>query len=135
MYSMVFIKVAIGTTQRGSSLIKLCVLALAAALDVMRLMLARDGQQEQPIAHVFTPEEQACLSELAPTLEGRTEKQQNPHPQQTLAWASWIIARLGGWNGYRSQHPPGPITFYRGLKQFENLSQGWMLARKLMYNP
>jgi hypothetical protein len=121
--------------QRGSSLMKLCVLALSAALDVMRLMLARNGKQEQPIAHVFTLEEQACLIELAPTMEGPTQKQQNPHPQQTLAWASWIIARLGGWNGYQSQHPPGPITFYRGLKQFEILSQGWMLARKLMYNP
>lgn len=121
--------------QRGSSLMKLCVLALAAALDVMRLMLARSGEQEQPIAHVFTEEEQECLNDLAPTLEGRTQKQQNPHPKQTLAWASWIIARLGGWNGYQSQHSPGPITFYRGLKQFEIFSQGWKLARKLMYNP
>ena len=121
--------------QRGSSLIKLSVLALAAALDVMRLMLARDGQHEQPIGHVFNTEEQACLTELAPTLEGRTQKQKNPHRKHTLAWASWIIARLGGWKGYQSQKPPGPITFYRGLKQFQTLSQGWKLAKKVMYNP
>jgi hypothetical protein len=44
------------------------------------------------------------------------------------AWATWIIARLGGWSGYRSQKPPGISTLVCGLRQFESFFQGWKLA-------
>jgi hypothetical protein len=71
------------------------------------------------------------MAELAPTLEGNTPKQRNPHPSGSLAWAAWLIARLGGGNGYASRRPPGVITMYRGLKHFEVLFLGWQLARKL----
>jgi len=45
-----------------------------------------------------------------------------------LAWAAWLIARLGGWSGYQSQRPPGIVTFYRGLQTFESIFLGWKLA-------
>lgn len=32
----------------------------------------------------------------APSVEGKTQLQQNPYPLSSLAWATWIIARLGG---------------------------------------
>ena len=63
-------------------------------------------------------------------MEGKTEKQKNPHPPQTLSWASWVIARLGGWKGYASESPPGPITMLRGLTKFEAQFQGWLLAHQ-----
>ena len=34
------------------------------------------------------------LVALGPTLEGKTKRQQNPHPIRSLARASWNIARL-----------------------------------------
>ena len=62
-------------------------------------------------------------------LEGKTEKQKNPYTKNSMAWASWIIARLGGWNGYRSESPPGPIVMLRGLQKFELQYEGWLLAQ------
>ena len=61
-----------------------------------------------PAANVFTEPEIDTLAALQPTLEGSTERQQNRHPPFSLAWAAWIIARLGGWNCYYK--PPGPIS-------------------------
>jgi hypothetical protein len=37
------------------------------------------------------------LVALLGKVEVKTQKQQNPHPKKNIAWASWIIARFGGW--------------------------------------
>lgn len=121
--------------ERGSALQRLAVLALGAALDVLRLLLAERGENEQPLEQVFDALQRECLQRVGPTLEGKTTKQQNPHPPQTLAWAAWIVARLGGWKGYRSQRPAGPLTYRRGLTAFALLCQGLALARPDVYNP
>ncbi len=60
-----------------------------------------------------------CLSDIEPTLQGNTVKQKNPHPRLSLSWATWIIARLGGWSGYCSQLSPGMPTIVYGLQCFE----------------
>jgi hypothetical protein len=69
------------------------------------------------------------LVALGPTLEGKSERQQNPHPARGLVWAAWIIARLGGWNCYYKL--PGPITFRRGVEQFHTIRRGRMLEMRL----
>lgn len=114
--------------ESGQALRRLVLLGLGAALDVLRLLLAERGQSDQPLEQLFGPAEQACLEALARTLEGRSEKQRNPHASLTLAWAAWVIARLGGWKGYRSQRAAGPITYRRGLTRFALLCQGYQLA-------
>jgi hypothetical protein len=106
---------------------KLCMLGLSVALQILQLTLGRD-QQTASASVVFNQAQQQCLEQIAPSLNGRTPKQQNPHPPHSLAWAAWIIARLGGWSGYQSQRPPGIVTFYRGLEQFEGIFLGWQLA-------
>ena len=107
---------------------KLAVLALEPAFKVMQLVRARDGS-EPGVDRLFSKQEQLCLHTLLPTLKGKTDKQKNPHPPASLAWAAWLIARPGGWNGYVSQRPPGVITFYRGLDKFETIFLGWQLAQ------
>jgi hypothetical protein len=107
---------------------RLTILALSVALQLLQLLEGRDD----PMAAAqvaFSAQEQQCLTHLAPSLQGRTHKQQNPYPPASLPWATWLIARLGGWSGYRSQSPPGIPTLVRGLRQFESIFQGWNLAQ------
>lgn len=109
-------------------LTKLAVLALQVAVKSLQLTRARDGTDARLATDAFEPEELTVLTALQPKLEGKTAKQKNPHGQGQLAWAAWIIARLGGWKGYASESPPGPITMLRGMQQFASLRSGWALA-------
>lgn len=114
--------------ETGEGLIKLGILALFIAVKTMQLTMARAGK-EQAIKAVFNEIECEVLSAVLPKLEGKTEKQKNPYQIDQLSWASWIIARLGGWKGYKSESPPGPITMLRGLKRFQSLLEGYQLAK------
>jgi hypothetical protein len=59
-------------------------------------------------------------------LEGKTERQRNPHPKGSLAFAAWVIARLGGWTGYYGK--PGPKVMRIGLADFRAIKYGATLA-------
>ena len=108
-------------------LLKLATIATKAAALILQLVQTRDGRSAEPASLAFTQEEMAALEAVNPQVEGKTEKQKNPHTRHGLAWAAWIIARLGGWDGYRSSRPPGPITFKHGLEYFRALATGWQL--------
>jgi hypothetical protein len=108
-------------------LTNLALMALIAAVQIMQLVQARDGNTSQTIQSVFTEPEIEVLKQLNPTLEGRTDKLKNPHPPQSLAFAAWVIARLAGWSGYKSQRPAGPITMKLGFNRFKAIAQGFYL--------
>lgn len=114
----------------GHALMNLVTAALIAAMQTLQLTLARDGTTRQPIGDAFTAAERRVLAAAERSLPGKTAKQLNPHPPDSLAWAAWIIARLGGWTGYASQRPPGPKTMHLGLTEFEALAQGWLLCEE-----
>lgn len=106
---------------------KLCIMALSVAVTILQLTLGRENTAETADL-VFDPPRQRFVEQLVPKVEGHTQKQKNPYPIRSLAWLAWLIARLGGWSGYRSQRPPGFQTIYRGLQQFEMMFTGWQLA-------
>jgi hypothetical protein len=112
--------------QRADRLIKLVAIAAKAAAVIMQLVQARDGKDHQPAELAFSSNEINALGALNKTREGKTALQKNPHPPGTLAWAAWIVAKLGGWDGYKSSKPPGPITFFNGLEYFRAFAHGWM---------
>jgi len=65
-----------------------------------------------------------------PFVDKRLKKTVNYYSIENLAWASWIIARLGGWKGYvKSEGFAGPITIGRGLKMFYGIYDGWKLCK------
>lgn len=113
--------------ETAGGLLKLTAIAAHAACITLQLVQARDGHSQQPIDVVFTPVEVQTLEALLPTVEGATAAQKNPHPRHSLAWAAWIVAKLGGWDGYQSSKPPGPITFRHGLEYFHSIALGWSL--------
>jgi len=111
----------------AEALIKLTAIAAKAAAVILQLVQARDGKTEEPASNAFSPSDIAVLDGLAIKYKGRTALQTNPHPKHSLAWAAWLIARLGGWNGYPKSKPPGPITLRHGLEYFRTFAEGWSL--------
>ena len=113
----------------GDALECLAATALIAAASVMQLVQGRgEAGATLSAARVFSPAEISAVEALVHKFEGKTAKQKNPHPRHSLAWAAWCIARAGGWNGYASERPPGPITFTRGLRRFHAIAEGFALA-------
>jgi hypothetical protein len=107
---------------------KLTVLALSIAVRTLQMVEGRDNCA-LPASVTFNSEQQQCLSQISPSYQGKTPKQQNPYPSNSLPWATWLIARLGGWSGYRSQRPPGMPTLVHGLRRFESIFLGWKLSQ------
>jgi hypothetical protein len=106
-------------------MIKFVAAATVAAVTVMQLVKARDGTTGQSIADAFDPADQPILEALSTQLEGRTERQKNPHPRGSLAFAGWVIGRLGGWTGYYGK--PGPRVMRQGLDDFRRIKYGTTL--------
>jgi hypothetical protein len=119
----------IGTADR---LLKLVAIAAKAAVITIQLLQARDGQGQQPIHLAFNANEVATLAALNQDIEAKSKRLKNPYPPDRLAWAAWIIGRLGGWDGYPSSKPPGPITFKHGLEYFHAVAIGWTLRNVCM---
>jgi hypothetical protein len=113
--------------ETADRLLKLTAIAAKAACLTIQLVQARDGRAAEPASIAFAAPEIAALEALNPRLEGKTPLQKNPHPTHSLAWAAWIVAKLGGWDGYPSSKPPGPITFKHGLEHFLAIARGWSL--------
>lgn len=114
--------------ERGKALKKLAIMALEASLRILQLRQDRDGLCSMEASIAFTPEE-ITFAEALYNLKykGKTRKQQNLHKKGSLARMSYIIARIGGWKGYRSTTLPGPITFIRGLEEFDTMYAGHTL--------
>ena len=111
----------------GKSLRKLFVMAFLAAIQILQLRQARSGETSQKPSLIFSDKQIECMEDLLPRFEGKTEKLKNPYSKDNLAWATWIIARLGGWKGYSSQRPPGVIILHDGWVRFQNLFEGWTI--------
>ena len=103
----------------------LAAIGLAGAVRTIQLVDARDGGP-RPATDVvdaaFTP----ALERLSRKLEGKTQRQKNPHPSNSLAFVAWIAARLGGWNCYYK--PPGPKTMRHGWNRLAATLDGFALA-------
>jgi Transposase DDE domain. len=103
-------------------MIKFVVAATVATVTVMQLVKAREGKTDRQLVDAFEPGDQPILEALSVKLEGRTTRQKNPHPKGSLAFAAWVVARLGGWDGYYGK--PGPKTMRWGLDDFERIKFG-----------
>lgn len=109
----------------GGPFEKLVAASLIAAVTVLQLVRDRDGRAKRPLQDAFDPDDAPALEALSSTLEGATARQKNPHPKGSLAFAAWVLARLGGWTGYYGK--PGPIVMLAGLVQFHAVKHGWNL--------
>jgi hypothetical protein len=113
----------------GGPFENLAAAVLIAAIQVMQLVGDRDGTAGRPLKDVFDPADQPALEAIRATLEGKTARQKNPHKRGSLAYATWVCARLAGWTGYYGK--PGPIVILRGLLLFKAMRQGCRIGRSV----
>jgi Transposase DDE domain len=104
---------------------KLATAILIAAITVMQLVAEREAKAGRPLTDALDPADRPALERVCRSLEGKTDKQKNPNPEGSLAYAAWVMARLGGWTGYYGK--PGPIVMLRGLTRFHAIKHGWSL--------
>lgn len=109
----------------AARLFNLAAIALTAAARTIQLVDARDGSS-RPATDVADEGLIAAAEAIGPTLERNTARQKNPHPLRSLAWITWIIARLGGWNCYYK--PPGPKTMRAGWNKLSAMAAGYAIA-------
>ena len=106
-------------------MIKFVAAATIAAVTVIQLVKARDGTTDQGLSDAFEPNDAPILEALSAQIEGKTARQKNPHPRGSLAFAAWVIGRLGGWTGYYGK--PGPRIMRQGLDDFQRIKRGTTL--------
>lgn len=116
----------------GWAIRKLTVLLLNNLLRIMQLLLAYDNDESQSVGEVFSKDEIECLKELGKKFEQKKTQVNNKNPSKKLSWATWIIARLGGWKGAIKQRSPGTITMKKGIEKFDLIFHGWKLANHLI---
>ena len=104
------------------AMINFAAAATLAAVTVLQLVRAREGTTDQRLTDAFDPDDQPVLEAVSARLEGKTERQRNPHPKGSMAFAAWVLARLGGWTGYYGK--PGPQVIRRGLEEFHTIKYG-----------
>ncbi|MEM9258355.1 MAG: IS4 family transposase [Bacteroidota bacterium] len=114
------------SAQLGSptALKRLIIMMMENAAKVLKLVGARSGETSESIRAVFDKQEVLLLKRLNLKYEGKTEKQKNPYQETSLSYGAWIIARMGGWKGYKARLP-GPITMERGLDKFLTIFEAW----------
>lgn len=107
---------------------RLVTAALIAAVAIQQLVHARDGGcgPLRPLTDAFTSLDQPLIEACCASLEGKTERQKNPHPKGSLAYAAWVCARLGGWTGYYGK--PGPVVMLEGWLQLQAMKKGLKLT-------
>jgi hypothetical protein len=108
--------------QENAPLKNLACATLIAAITVQQMLHDRDGTAGRPMEDVFDPVDQPVIAAIGKTLEGKTPRQKNPHPRASLAHATWVCARLGGWTGYYGK--PGPIVLIRGFLRLRTMLEG-----------
>lgn len=115
--------------ETSEGLRKLGAMTAQAAVKVLMLRQAGKEKTEIPISEVlFTEQQVKCLEAVNKRVEGKTEKQKNPYKPRTIAWAYWIIARLGNWDAYASSSKPGILTIWNGLVAFDRIYLGWSIT-------
>jgi Transposase DNA-binding/Transposase DDE domain len=114
----------------GWAIRRLIIIQLSLALQILQLNLSLKGKADGlPTSVAFDEEQVGILQQLNNKLQGKTTKLSNPYSPESIKWAAWIIARLGGWKAYTSQRPPGVITLKNGLDYFQILCEGVKLAK------
>lgn len=115
--------------ENGMALRKFFTKLVDSAIKIFQIQIAYNIEEGESLESIssYSKEEFKCLEKVLTTLEGKTDKQKNPHKKKSIKWIIWIFARLGGWKGYASQRKAGITTIIEGMNKFNTIMNGWEL--------
>ena len=99
-----------------------------AGVTVLQLVRARDGTTDQMLEEAFDPADRPSWRLFRASSKARRSVRKTPIAKGTLAYAAWVIARLGAWDGYYGK--PGPKVMRLGLQDFQLIKYGHQLGPK-----
>ena len=116
--------------ESGKAMKKLIILSLYVAFTLMVAKMALDARNEDmPATIIFSEKQLITLHAIMGYLHSQSPKAmggKNPYAKESMPWAAWILARLGGWSGYEKAHgKPGYKSMSKGLDKFFT----WHMAR------
>lgn len=122
--------------ESAKSIKKLTLLMLTTITKLLQMRYCYNIPEGETLESImcFSEKQQECIEHQCISLEGKTEKLKNPYPINSLARATWVIARLGGWKGYKTERSPGITTLWIGLRRFFDIYEGWSLSKNV-YTP
>jgi hypothetical protein len=102
----------------GMAIMRLTTIAIHMAMKIMFLKENRENEQEMASGY-FSEVEMEVLEDSNVEMTGTAKAEINPYEPRSLAWAIWVIARLGYWKGLvKGQSPPGAKVIARGFERF-----------------
>ncbi len=115
--------------ESGHQLMNWCALRLMMAVKVLYLQTHRKDEEVESAAKILSEEEIEVLDAFEEELVSKKSTIRIP-PKRTVAWASLLIAILGGYKATPSAKPFGHICLWRGLARFEGAVIGYRVALK-----
>jgi hypothetical protein len=110
---------------------KMVFIGLVATIKIVQLTYCRDQGIFRSASTIFNKQEMIILNRLNKLYQGSTAAQKNSFKKNTVPWAYWIVARHGGWKGYKSEGPAGPIIIKHGLDELQKNLDGIRLFKDL----
>lgn len=119
----------------GLALKKLMHVVMKQAVKVLALRQGRT-LEKTTAEQLFSPLEIEVLKLVFQKVEGKSKYERCPFKEQSLAWASWIIGRLGAWKARpMNKRPPGVISLIRGYRSFQHTVNGYLLFSQNLNKP
>jgi hypothetical protein len=111
----------------GAALINWCALRLLMAVKLMYIRTHRHDEEPDSAKDVFSDTELKVLAACEPMLISERSTIRRPE-KYTTAWASLLIAIMGGYQALPSAKPFGQTTLWRGLASLEGAVVGYLAA-------
>jgi|GEM_PF-2330726 len=111
----------------GKALINWCALRLLMAVKLMYIRTHRDDETKESAYNAFSEQELKVLEACESKLISPNSTIKRPQKFST-AWASLLVAIMGGYHALPSAKPFGQTTLWRGLVALEGAVMGYEAA-------
>lgn len=113
----------------GNALINWCAIRLMMAVKMMYVKTHRTDEHPESAKEIFSDIELEVLEACESQLISKNSTIYRP-PAKTTAWATLLVAIMGGYQALPSAKPYGQTTLWRGFVTLEGAVLGYLAARE-----